>query len=221
MSNLHYDSEYFAWQKDMGSFGGKANTFKFLKSIKKDDCVVDFGCGGGFLLKNLECRRKIGIEINLSASKTIQQNGVEWFDSAQSLIDQAGEGFADVIISDNVLEHTPCPLFELKSLRSILKKNGIIHFVVPCDNISLKYKPNDINNHLYSFSPMNLGNLFTEAGYTVQKVKPYIHKWPPYYRAIQNIFGWRIFNIFCRVYGRIDRDWYQVEIIATKSHDEG
>jgi hypothetical protein len=32
--------------------------------IRKTDAVVDFGCGGGFLLDALDCGDKMGVEIN-------------------------------------------------------------------------------------------------------------------------------------------------------------
>ena len=47
----HYDANYLDWQKSIGEFGGKANAFKFKKSIKESSTVIDFGCSGGFLLK--------------------------------------------------------------------------------------------------------------------------------------------------------------------------
>lgn len=39
---------------------------KYTGYISKEDVVFDFGCGGGFLLKNIECKKKIGVEINKS-----------------------------------------------------------------------------------------------------------------------------------------------------------
>ncbi len=64
----HYDVDYFAWQKKIGLFGGKANSFKFARTVNKTDTVIDFGCGGGFLLKQLDCAEKIGIEPNSSTN---------------------------------------------------------------------------------------------------------------------------------------------------------
>jgi hypothetical protein len=64
---------------------------------------------------------------------------------------------------------------------------------------------------------MCIGNLFTEAGYSVIESKPYKHKWPPKFRSIARIGGRRIFDIACRLYSRIERSWYQVRIIALKN----
>jgi hypothetical protein len=65
---------------------------------------------------------------------------------------------------------------------------------------------------------MNLGNLFTEAGYRVEYSRSYIHKWPPFYKQI-SAFGWPIFNLACRIFGHLERSWFQVEIKATKPAD--
>lgn len=207
----YYDNKYFDWQKSIGEFGGWANKTKFSAFISKNDDVLDFGCGGGFLLANLECKKKIGIEINPSAAETAKEKGFEIY----RFLDDCPDNYVDIIISNNALEHTHHPLDELKKLYSKLRKNGKIIFVVPCENISYEYKPNDINQHLYSWSPMGIGNLFTLAGFSIIESKPYIHKWPPNYLKIAK-YGRRFFDISCRIYGRVKREWFQVRIIAVK-----
>ncbi|MDR2929038.1 MAG: class I SAM-dependent methyltransferase [Cytophagaceae bacterium] len=117
MSETHYNKEYFSWQKSIGEFGGWANKHKFLNYISKDDVVMDFGCGGGFLLKNIICRKKIGVEINSSAAETARQNGLEVY----SIVDDVPDEIVDIIISNNALEHTRYPLHELKKLYKKLK----------------------------------------------------------------------------------------------------
>jgi SAM-dependent methyltransferase len=208
----HYDDEYFAWQSSIGQFGGWANATKFLPFIKADSDVLDFGCGGGFLLGGLNCRRKLGVEVNPAAAETAKSNGIEVFGSVAEVADES----VDVIISNNALEHTLHPLEELKLLRKKLRASGKIVFVVPCESVSYKYKPNDINHHLYSWSPMCIGNLFTEAGYTVIESQPYIHKWPPKARLIAKVGGRSLFEFACRIYGRMERSWFQVRVVAEK-----
>jgi 2-polyprenyl-3-methyl-5-hydroxy-6-metoxy-1,4-benzoquinol methylase len=66
-SSKHYNHKYFSWQKSIGEFGGWANLPKFMDYIKPEYNIIDFGCGGGYLLKNIECKHKIGIEVNPSA----------------------------------------------------------------------------------------------------------------------------------------------------------
>ena len=63
--------------------------------------------------------------------------------------------YFDLIISNNALEHCENPFLELKELHRSLKKNGKICIVVPLDSLNYKYVSNDIDFHLYSWSPIN------------------------------------------------------------------
>ena len=198
--------------KPLGEFGGWANLTKFLPFLSPDNEILDFGCGGGFLLKNIACRKKVGVEINKTAAETARENGVEVY----NIIDDVPDNYVDVIISDNALEHTHYPFDELKKLYTKLRKKGRIIFVVPCENITYKYLPNDINQHLFSWSPMCIGNLLTLAGFSVIESKPYIHKWPPNYIKVAKFGGRMLFELSCRIYGQIKREWFQVRIIGEK-----
>jgi SAM-dependent methyltransferase len=208
--STHYDDKYFGWQASIGEFGGWANQSKFRDYISSENKVLDFGCGGGFLLKNLTCSKRVGIEVNPAARETAKQNGIEVF----ARVDDVPDEYVDVIISNHALEHTLQPLEELKSLHRKLQPGGKIIFVVPCESISSRYKPNDINHHLYTWSPMCLGNLFSEAGFSVIESKAYIHKWPPLYRIIATLGRRPIFELACRIYGHLARSSFQVRIVA-------
>jgi SAM-dependent methyltransferase len=209
----YYDDKYFAWQSGIGEFGGWANRTKFTEFLSEDHEVLDFGCGGGYLLMGLRCRKKVGVEVNASAAATARENGIEVYDSAEAVPND----YVDRIISNNALEHTIRPLDELQALYPKLRAGGRIVFVVPCESISHGYRPDDVNRHLYSWSPMCIGNLFTEAGFSLIESKPYIHKWPPKYRAIARVGGRHLFEMACRVYGRLERSWFQVRVVAEKT----
>jgi len=213
-ASKHYDNEYFNWQASIGEFGGWADQSKFAKYISNDDDVLDFGCGGGFLLRSLNCKKKVGIEVNPEAIETAKKNGIEVYISVEAIPDE----YVDIVISNHALEHALQPLDELKSLWKKLRSEGRIIFVVPCESISCSYRPNNINHHLYSWSPMCIGNLFIEAGFSLVEVKPYIHKWPPYYALIARFGGRQFFEIACRIYGHIERSWFQVRAIGEKKN---
>ena len=135
----------------------------------------------------MNCGKRVGVEINPSAAENARSFGIEVYRSVDEIRDES----VDVIVSDNALEHTLQPLDELKSLFKKLKKGGKIVFVVPCESISYGYKPGDINHHLYSWSPMCIGNMFTEAGFSLIESKAYIHKWPPMFRLVAKMGGRR------------------------------
>lgn len=208
----HYDRGYFAWQAQVGEFGGWANRPKFERFIARDSDVLAFGCGGGFLLKGFRCRRKLGVEVNPHAAKVARRHGVEVFSCADDVPPES----ADVIVSNHALEHALRPLDELKSLRRILRPGGRIVFVVPCESIDMAWRPGDINHHLYTWSPLNLGNLFTEAGFEVHESRAYRHVWVPLAPHVARFGGRTLFDIASRLYAHIDRTVSQVRVVATR-----
>jgi SAM-dependent methyltransferase len=215
-ATAHYDAAYFEWQQDAGRLGGWANVDKFRDTINPTYRVLDFGCGGGFLLANLKCGARFGIEPNPAARETAAKNGVTVFANGKEALEDIGGDTIDVIISDNALEHTLEPYRELVALRPLLRPGGKLHMVVPCEGIWWKYKPDDINQHLHSWSPQSIGNLVKAAGFEVVYSRPYMHKWPP--RVAHRIaqLGRPTFNLASRVWGHIDRRWFQVELLGLR-----
>jgi SAM-dependent methyltransferase len=213
----YYDEAYFDWQRDLGEFGGWANKMKFAPHISARDTVVDFGCGGGFLLKNIDCARKIGVEINDTARRfATETNGIK----AVKFVDDLDDTIADVIISEHALEHCVSPHQQIVSLRRKLKAGGLIVLVVPSEGNSLKWVPGDVNNHLFTWNPMTLGNLFTSAGYEVLSVQALYQRWPPGFRTIAKL-GWGVFNLTSRLYGSVRRATSEVKIVARKPDEPG
>ncbi len=213
--SAHYGADYFEWQRESGRFGGWANVDKYRDTIGPSARVLDFGCGGGFLVANLACAERFGIEPNAAAREMAKSNGVTVFANAREALAALGPEALDVIISDNALEHAIEPWRELQSLLPLLKTGGKLHIVVPCENISWIYDANDINQHLYSWSPQSFGNLLKVAGFDVLYSRPYIHKWPPGSRMIAKL-GRGAFNFCARIWGRLDRRWFQIEALAVK-----
>lgn len=194
--------EYFAWQKAGGLFTGQINAHKFRHHIQPHHTVLDFGCGGGFLLKNFDCGRRIGVEINPFARESAAELGVECYPDVSGVPDAV----ADVIVSDHALEHVPFPIGALRDLRSKLKPGGVLALVVPIDNWrhQRRYDPTDKNHHLHTWSPQLLGNTLVEAGYEVVSAQARIHAWPGNWTvaAYGRLPLW-VFNAVCYTYGRL------------------
>lgn len=208
----HYDGKYFAWQSPIGDFGGWADQTKFVKFIRPDMDVLDFGCGGGYLLRAIECNRRVGIEVNPDAIEVARTNGIEVYPRTRDVPDD----YVDLIISNHSLEHTLRPFDELELLHKKLRRGGRIVVVVPCESIWKAYRPGNIGNHLYSWSPNTLGNLLAEAGFKIVECKPYMRRWPPGGRMIAKIGGRFLFELAGWIYAKIDRRWFQVRVVATK-----
>lgn len=208
----HYSQDYFNWQKQIGLLAGEAQIFLFENYILPDSNVLDFGCGGGFLLRNVVAKHKRGFEINKNARDYAVENGLEVTDNLSTIPDS----WADIIISNHVLEHTDNPLEVLISLFAKLKNTGKIVFIVPHEK-KVKYIPNDINQHLFTWSEMNLGNLFVKAGFKIIEVEEVYHRYPPLSKFILNTFGLRIFHYSARIFGiYMAKKVSQIRIVATK-----
>lgn len=207
----YYNAKYFLWQEKIGELGGKIDVFKFMPFIDLNDCVIDFGCGGGYILGQIKCARKIGIEVNVTAAKIAERNGLEVFSDLVNV----PVGIADVIISHHSLEHVTDPYDKLQALLPLLKPKGKLIVVVPNEKRKA-WKPNDVNQHLYTWTAMNLGNLATAAGYKVVSSTEVIHRWPPFYDRIYKIFGHRLFDIIARFYGLLSNNLSQIRLVAEK-----
>ncbi|MBV9771498.1 MAG: methyltransferase domain-containing protein [Bryobacterales bacterium] len=209
---------YFSWYAPLGEFGGWANLSKFTEFIKPDYNVLDFGCGGGYLLEQIQCKERRGIEVSPTARDEAQRRNIGVVANQEEIPD----GWADLIISNSVLEHCLRPLDELKALLPKLKKGGRAVFVVPCEPIFYKHKLNDINHHLYCWSPMALGNLFTEAGFKVEESKCFVHVWPPRGAQLLAKGGRKLFDVSCRIFGWliymgiIRRPGNQVRVVSVR-----
>lgn len=210
----HYQESYFeGYQKEYGEIGGTANKFMFEKHISPNDCVLDFGCGGGFLLKQLACREKIGIEINPVARQYCNNvNGIACYENLDFVKDES----IDTIISSHCLEHTPNPFELVANMFRKLKPAGKIVIVVPLESMSYKWIPTDINKHLYSFSPMNLGNILQGIGFTDVSTEVILHKWIPRYNTVLKLFGFNTAHHLSSLYGHINRRCVQIKGCAIK-----
>lgn len=194
----YYDEAYFAFQQKLGKFGGKIKAKMFQPYITKDMTVVEFGSGGGYLLDCLNAKEKIGIEINDSARKAAKEIGI---DSVKNISD-VPDDYADIIISSSVLEHVENPLGVLRELRNKIKENGKIVFHVPNESCETEYCRSEINNHLYTWNCLTIGNLFKAAGYFVYSVERVQEVWPKHFFEIEEEVSPQLFETLCKIGGR-------------------
>jgi hypothetical protein len=76
------------------------------------------------------------------------------------------------------------------------------------------YDPNDWCQHLYCWTPQNIGNLLTTCGYKVQEASLVHHLVPPFVKLIS---GWPegLRNAICYAWSRGSR-LSQTKVVATK-----
>jgi SAM-dependent methyltransferase len=208
---IGYKKDYFEWQKSCGILGGTYDSLKFSKFINSNDTLIDFGCGGGFILDKMPCSEKIGIEINPVAREFCINKGLKVVESIHDIPDN----WASVIISNHVLEHIPNPLDSLHELKKKIRNGGKIIFIVPNER-NIHYNPNNIDQHLYTWAEVNLGNLFSYAGFKVLKVEIIHLRWGKKFLFLRKIFGDNGIKLFWNIYSRIRNDKKEIRIIAEK-----
>lgn len=208
----HYNKTYFEWQKNIGYIGGQLNKFFYEKHITSTNItLLDFGCGGGYLLNNFNVDNKIGFEINKTAQEQCKLFNINVVDS----FDNINNNSIDIIISNHAMEHVPYPLYSLKELYKKLKTNGKIIIVIPCEqphDHGFKYDENDINQHLYTWCPQSFGNLAKQAGFTILSCDTIQHQWCPDYET-----NWNTPDFHQRCFTHaIKNNNYQIKLVATK-----
>lgn len=175
MVNSHYDAKYWKWQGQGVDLGGKITALLYEQYASSESTCVDFGCGSGTVLQNLKCKKKLGIEVNPHAQEGARNRSI----NVVSTVAEVPDGFADLIVSNHALEHTPYPLETLAHLRKKIRSRGKLVLCVPGlideKNYHEAHKHDDPNvdqhNHLYAWSPRNLANLLVAAGYQVASAK--------------------------------------------------
>lgn len=191
--------KYFAYQNQGNLQQGKVSARKFIPYIKPSDTVLDFGCGNGSLLLHLNCHRRLGIEVNpVARAAAIEHIGQEVYANLTSIDDES----IDVIISHHALEHVLRPLDTLIDLRRKLKPNGRLILCTPIDDwrTQMHFKLNDHNHHLYTWTPLLMGNLLQEANYHLEQIWVYSHAWPPqHWQQLDNSLPVWLFDIVCYI----------------------
>jgi SAM-dependent methyltransferase len=185
-SSDHYvgteGQKYFSLQRlqDRAPLKGKIRAARFQPYIESSDFVVDFGAGPGAILFNLNCRKKLAVDISATARSYCESTyGLE---TAPDL-SQLADGSVDVVFSNHALEHIPNPIEVLKEIRRVLKKDGRLLLCVPIEDLqSAKQKiwePNDRDHHLFAWSARLLGNLVSESQFTLIESRYFHFDEPP------------------------------------------
>ena len=133
----------------------------FSKYIDKKFKVLDFGCGSGELLDLIDCKFKIGVEINKYSQKKLKNKNLMFVDKLEK-IDKKIK--FDTIFCLSVLDHLDNPLSTLKKIKDRLKKNGKLIVIIRNDSRRQNIKNSIYKNHLYSWSLLSFNNLINNIG---------------------------------------------------------
>ena len=184
-------------------FGRLFQTRYFKQFCDEQKDLLDFGCATGLFLRSLPARNRIGIEVNphclFEARKINLKSNI--MIQLHETLDSVEDECVDVIISNHALEHVLNPLRELNHMNRVLRPGGNLIIVTPYDDFrssqNKKFNPLDKDHHLFTWSPLNLGNLISEAGFYVKECNLCTSAWSPKIFWIKKSFGIQVFKTAC------------------------
>ena len=193
---------------------------KFQADIRPTDTVLEYGVGYGWNLASLDCARKMGFDPSAFLAPELEKQGIEFIASTAALPDAS----ADVIICHHVLEHLLSPAEALKEMHRLVKPAGRLLLVVPSEKSSRgdRYRPDDPNHHLYTWTVPLLANLVTDCGFQVEaaRLAPYGYDRFAATRALRLHLGERGFRLIRKTL-QILRPLREVRLRASRTKPDG
>lgn len=184
-ANLIYDKRYYDYQRPMGVFGGKAKQWVFSGLLTPEMTVLEFGCGGGFILAGMRPtpRKRICVEINPHGRKDATAQGLE---GVYETLASVESNSVDMVYTFSVLEHVECPVCQLREMHRVIRPGGtiIVGIRQEHEQISWSGDNNDPDHHLHTWNAKLLGNTMSVAGFRVTDVRTSYEAWPPGYQAL-------------------------------------
>ena len=137
----------------------------YLSHVAAHQRVLEFGGGlGNNLLSVMKRAEVFMVEPGEEARQMAAADGIK---AVARLEELPAELRFDTILCRHVLEHVENPHQTLCDLRDRLSPDGKLVLIVPCENWDMPPDPNDLNHHLYAWSPCTLGNLLASTGFKV------------------------------------------------------
>lgn len=148
--------------------------------------VLDVGCGVGNFAEAVPGATYTGLELSQSAVAEARRRRLTVYDETVEAHSRRLSGQYDVVVSFQVLEHTPQPSAFLAGCRQALRDGGLLVVSVPNDDGFEGVCVNDVLNmpphHLSRWSEKALVGLLAEAGFVnatvhYEPLQPYHRLW--------------------------------------------
>jgi SAM-dependent methyltransferase len=168
---------------------------KFNKYINRQFNILDFGCGSGELLELIQCKYKIGVEINKISQNKLKKKKIIFV----SKLNDIQKKF-DTIFALSVIDHLQDPIYFIKKLANKLKKNGQLIIIIRHDSKNQNQMNSSYRSHLYSWSLLSFNNLLNSI-----KLKSFDHgivkmTLPPGFIFLKKLFSTKHMLFLSKLY---------------------
>ncbi len=165
LSNL-YNQGYYELHGYGFSNNNRSDHERILKllEIKKNDRVLEIGCGLGILLSKIRAKYKVGTEVNNFAINFCRKAGLSVI---KAYIEKglAFKNFSfDIIIMNEVISHLQKPDVALKECYRLLKSKGKIVITSP---IKSRFFHNLSKTHLHEMTAKELNRFVQNNGFRI------------------------------------------------------
>ncbi len=140
--------------------------------------LLDFACAAGYFYERALARgwEAHGLDIGDWCKLATERRGVPNMHIGHLKEQNFPDGYFDVVVAAEVLEHLPHPKVDLAEIRRILKPHGILWVTVPnYQNLAIilnrcKFSLNTPPQHINYFTPKTLRTLMQHTGYEVKEM---------------------------------------------------
>lgn len=142
------------------------------KNFSKDSKILDIGCAGGVLVKELIDHGFVhtyGIDYSAVAIEVCKQRELKNVFVMDGQLPTFEDESFDLIIASDCLEHLEKEILALMQWKRILKKAGKLIIFVPAFNF-LWSKHDEINHHYRRYTRKELLLKLNGAGFKVEKI---------------------------------------------------
>jgi 2-polyprenyl-3-methyl-5-hydroxy-6-metoxy-1,4-benzoquinol methylase len=202
-----------------------------FKSYRKSNRLLDVGCGAGSFLEaaardNWEA---FGVEISQTAADHVRKQGFEVFCGELEKADYP-DGYFDVVIASEVLEHVLDPKALLESVARVLRPGGLLWATTPHGRgisarlLDLAWTTVCPPEHLQLFSVKSIKAVLSSAGF--RRVEVVTHGMNPFeivhelHRRFLRRAEVQDGNAAGETFNRVESG-YQLNEFVTKSYSRG
>jgi len=125
---------YFQLEKDNWWFKARRNLiFWILKKYGNGKKVLDYGCGSGFLVGQLQERGfdASGVDVSKEAIDFGSEKGINNLSKIDGVLTNYPDASFDLVLAMDVIEHIKEDDLVIKELERLVKPNGILVITVP------------------------------------------------------------------------------------------
>jgi SAM-dependent methyltransferase len=172
MTDVCYHETRFVYDKKREVVWNALWRFFFSKWVKRSDHVVDFGCGYGSFINEVDARLKTAVDLWPGAGRHLN-SGINFVRSNLADLDFLEDNSVDFAFSSNLYEHLTKEHFirHLTQLKNKLKSSGRVALLQPNYRYCFREYFDDFT-HESIYSHVSMCDLLESQGYTVEFLEP-------------------------------------------------